>query len=118
MLAPMDHRDATIQRSRRMLWTLIILACLSAVVLQWYRDYQRIANFSAVGIITKLQHKSSNESLAFIEVFTRQGLLQRLADDRLVLPDSARAGDRFDKAAGTSQARIGDQYVDLQNPPD
>ncbi|CAA0122123.1 Uncharacterised protein [BD1-7 clade bacterium] len=93
-----------------------LLPLLAAIALyQWYLSGQVITHFAADGLIVKAQARSPKTGTPLLEIYDKNGVLKRLADEKLVVdPKLMRPGVHFFKEPGSSQALIDNHIVELQ----
>lgn len=100
-------------QARKLLWSFLLVFAVASFAYKQYQNSQVISDFSAQGVVIKVQ-KATEDKLAFIEVVNQQGQLKRLTHKNLLIPKDIKMGDHFIKQAGSPSARINDQLYLLQ----
>jgi hypothetical protein len=71
------------------------------------RSHMRPVEFSAEGVVSKINWKTKNYGMQLVEIIDNNGRTKRFTSDRIVLsPDQLRVGDSFQKISGIKFCQI------------
>ncbi|WP_293752497.1 hypothetical protein [uncultured Paraglaciecola sp.] len=95
---------------------ILAIPVLSFGIYMGYRSHMKPVEFSAEGVVSKINWKTKNHEMPLIEINDNNCRTKKFTSNRIVLsPDKLRVGDLFKKISGTQFCHINEVKLQCVN---